>query len=124
LQNAHAAHTHAAATAAAEETQRCLPFLTRSDNTQVGEKKSHSVETHGINPYIRNRKMPQTSALVFSKISKERSYNKELMHTHMLQQQWKHKGACIPSQDVYQHLKLKRTHSVAYRQDQKTSCTV
>jgi hypothetical protein len=29
----------AAAAAAAEETQRCLPFLTRSDNTQVGKKK-------------------------------------------------------------------------------------
>jgi hypothetical protein len=106
LQNAHAAHTHAAA--AAEETQRCLPFLTRSDNTQVGKKTTHSVETCGINPYIRNRKMPQTSALVFSKISKKRSYNKELMHTHMLQQQWKHRGACIPSQDMYQHSKDKK----------------
>jgi hypothetical protein len=50
------------------------------------EKKTHSVETSGINPYIRNRKMPQTSALVFSKISKKRSYNTELMYTHMLQQ--------------------------------------
>jgi hypothetical protein len=86
-------HTHMLQQQQRKHKGACL-FLQDLITLRLEKKKTHSVETRVINPYIRNRKMPQTSALVFSKISKKRSYDKELMHTHMLQQQWKHKGAC------------------------------